>query len=813
VADDQVSVEILAKIDGLTSGLTEAVNAMHAAVTAIQGDTHELEETSKETESVLKEMLSGENFIVMREKAEMALEAIKGAFEGTVGAAEEFGLSTQKFADQMGISQEKAAGLQAALTNVGSSTETYETIALRLEKSLRSTGGASAELKDQFKDANGEFLTGAPLMERLKEVTDSYASGSARTSVEIALLGRQTKSYYDIARVTADDVERQTGIYKQMGVDFSTLTERSRELEDAEGDLRTAWQAETVVIGQQLMPVAQAAIRWMGGEGKELIGSAEVAVKALMTGFAALKTAVVEAVIGATGALATLWESLKLGGKIIEDVTTGNVGSISEDWEEGAKKVGDAWSATGRAMASEFGDFDKTMSSLWDHQQEKIDETKGKASAGRAAPEKLTAGPKGPADHSAEEGIKEEEKLSLAKISTEESTNAHLLAMGQRRVDAAIAEETQLENAKYTIQNRALEKELQLGSLSAAQRQKVLDQMQLLEVTHQGALTKIAQEGESKRAELAKVSLSEFLKADDEKLKAGIAELQEEAAQGKISMGSRDQQEIQLTTTIRQEQIARVDAQLATLKSDTPQYEEMLKKRDQLEKQFTQDLKTENATRRKDMEAEARQWVTPFADGFKTAINDMIVHGKSFADSMTALVQGIEQGFISMCEQIAEKWLVTQVTNALVGQTTQATSAVAQVTSLSGVAGAAGVASTAAIPIVGPALAPAAGAAMAADALTYLGVASAAGGLVLDRDQLVFAHKNETVLPAPFSQGLQQMIASGGGGGGGDTHFHFNVGDIHAGSAPDLQQILREQDGVMRAWIAQKARDGAFRGR
>ncbi|HEV3189051.1 MAG TPA: hypothetical protein VGY54_01070, partial [Polyangiaceae bacterium] len=420
---------------------------------------------------------------------------------------------------------------------------------------------------------------------------------------------------------------------------------------------------------------------------------------------------------------------------------------------------------------------------------------------------------KGPKDNSAEEGIKEEEKLSLAKISTEESTNAHLLAMGRERVDAFIAEETQLENAKYTIQNRALEKELYLADLTDARRQKILDEQKVLFATHQGALTKIAEEGESKRAELAKVSLSEFLKADDEKLKAGIAELQEEAAQGQISLGTRDQQEIQLTTTIRQEQIARVDSELATLTPGTKAYEDMLKERLRIEKQFTQDLKTENATRRKDMEAEAKQWVTPFADGFKTAINDMIVHGKSFADSMTALVQGIEQGFISMCEQIAEKWLVTQVTNALVGQTTQATSAVAQVTSLSGVAGAAGVASTAAIPIVGPALAPAAGAAMAADALTYLGVASAAGGFILDRDQLVFAHKNETILPVPFSQGLQQMISSGGSGGGGDTHFSFNVGDIHAGSAPDLQQILREQDGVMRAWIDQKARDGAFRGR
>jgi hypothetical protein len=92
------------------------------------------------------------------------------------------------------------------------------------------------------------------------------------------------------------------------------------------------------------------------------------------------------------------------------------------------------------------------------------------------------------------------------------------------------------------------------------------------------------------------------------------------------------------------------------------------------------------------------------------------------------------------------------------------------VASNAAVGAAAAMAATAAIPIVGPELAPEAGAVMYAGILgTYGPLASAAGGW--DRvpsDTLAQLHKNEMVLPASIAANIRNMST----GGGGDTHYH-----------------------------------------
>jgi len=51
-------------------------------------------------------------------------------------------------------------------------------------------------------------------------------------------------------------------------------------------------------------------------------------------------------------------------------------------------------------------------------------------------------------------------------------------------------------------------------------------------------------------------------------------------------------------------------------------------------------------------------------------------------------------------------------------------------------------------------------------------VPSAAGGMTVPRATLAMLHAREMVLPADLSEGMQNMIASGGAGG--DTHLHFH---------------------------------------
>lgn len=73
-------------------------------------------------------------------------------------------------------------------------------------------------------------------------------------------------------------------------------------------------------------------------------------------------------------------------------------------------------------------------------------------------------------------------------------------------------------------------------------------------------------------------------------------------------------------------------------------------------------------------------------------------------------------------------------------------------------------AAIAAIPYVGPFLAPVMAVAAGAAVLGFAAnIASSEGGeYQVDQDRLNFVHKNETILPAPFAQGLRQLVGDGG---------------------------------------------------
>jgi hypothetical protein len=150
-----------------------------------------------------------------------------------------------------------------------------------------------------------------------------------------------------------------------------------------------------------------------------------------------------------------------------------------------------------------------------------------------------------------------------------------------------------------------------------------------------------------------------------------------------------------------------------------------------------------------------------------------------------------------MCVNMALQWAESQLMMAILGKATQAASGITQVTSNAAVGASAAMASTSAIPIVGPGLAPAAGAAMFAGILgTYGPLASAAGGWErVPNDTLSMLHKNEQVLPAEYAQGLRNLVAGGGNtGGGGDIHAHFN-------GVTDAKTFFEKYQGHMMASI------------
>jgi hypothetical protein len=109
----------------------------------------------------------------------------------------------------------------------------------------------------------------------------------------------------------------------------------------------------------------------------------------------------------------------------------------------------------------------------------------------------------------------------------------------------------------------------------------------------------------------------------------------------------------------------------------------------------------------------------------------------------------------------------------------------------------------AAIPVVGPALAVAAGAAtfVAVEALVS-NVASAQGGFerVPFDNMPAVLHKDEQVLPAQYAEGLRNLVA---GGGGSTYHYH-----IHANDAAGFEGMLKRNPGALVRALGHAGRTG-----
>lgn len=207
--------------------------------------------------------------------------------------------------------------------------------------------------------------------------------------------------------------------------------------------------------------------------------------------------------------------------------------------------------------------------------------------------------------------------------------------------------------------------------------------------------------------------------------------------------------------------------------------------------------------------ASAQAWqkaFQPIAQAFDTTVKGMIMGTTTWQKGMTNILSSVVGEYVSAAVKMATQWAASEMAKTAATVTGTATrTAAEQSANATGLASSAmtvvkaimndaakvfsGVwAALAGIPYVGPAMAAgAAPAAMATVAGVAGSVASSAGGAwQIPSDRLNFVHKNETILPADKSAGLDRLIS----GGGGAIHIHGQPQDRI--SVADLQQMLKQ---------------------
>jgi hypothetical protein len=188
------------------------------------------------------------------------------------------------------------------------------------------------------------------------------------------------------------------------------------------------------------------------------------------------------------------------------------------------------------------------------------------------------------------------------------------------------------------------------------------------------------------------------------------------------------------------------------------------------------------------------------------ALTGLITHTQTAQQAMQSIFRSLAGSIIQHFLQIGEQWALTQLGNLAVGEATNK----AQGMALAGQAGAAGVASFAAAPWPIDIGAPAFGAAMYAEALSYA-VAEQGYDVPAGINPLTQLHAREMVLPANLADTVRDMAASGSGGGSQEHHYYN--GDVTVNHDEQLRRVLSNTAAQRRLvkTIAAGYRNGAHR--
>lgn len=194
------------------------------------------------------------------------------------------------------------------------------------------------------------------------------------------------------------------------------------------------------------------------------------------------------------------------------------------------------------------------------------------------------------------------------------------------------------------------------------------------------------------------------------------------------------------------------------------------------------------------------QALSPISSAFSGAIQGMIQGTETLGNAVRKMALNILLSFTDLAIKKTIKWIageiaMTQATagnaaaraaledaGAKKGILSGAFAALKKIAQFAATAAAGAFQAIVGIPYVGPFLAPAAAVAAGA-AVLALGrsIASAAGGWVVPSDQLAMVHKDEMILPARLSAGIQNLIADKSEGSGQSNSFAFTVNAMDSG--------------------------------
>lgn len=756
-----------------------------------------------------------------------AATAVAGTAMGVKAVADgaaDIALQSQKLARALGITTSEATVLDDALGDLFLTSDTLIAANNKLTQTLREDEGAVQKLGVATRDNNGHLRNSLDIMLDVSRRLAEYREGVDRNIEGQKIHGRSWTEVSAIVRLTGEAMEASREKVQALGLvvggENVAAAMRYRIAMDDVGDVVTAVKK---AIGDALMPVLTKLGEWFSAIGPAAVVIIKGAVGGLISLFWGLKNAVVIVWETINAMVVTVAEPLRALAETLYRLVRGDIKGAAEALKNIPAVIANAWTSAGQKMVDSSRETQDRIWALF-----------ATPSAATAAPGSLSSegggkgeGKKGKGDKASSRVAEWEAELTaqrdaydrmmLAQDSFQEFTKAMERDFWKMILDT----KTLTDEERLTVTKKffALERELRKESFEA----EVADLKGRAEAFRAGSAERIRIAGEvaarigekfGVESKEYKAALAEMRKAAEENQKE-LLRIEEERIEGereyrqfgldlakeelrfRKELGDIDRvEELQALREMEemryQIELQALDERLRLLEVESVEYEKLLLQKEKLAQ--THQLALAQNQNEQTLAMKAR-WGTVFdaiSNGFSTAIKGVIMGTQTLGQAVRNILQTVVLAILDMGIKMIAQWALS----ALFSKMIEKTSAISKIGANAAVAASAAFAATAAIPIVGPALAPAAASAAYAETLAWIGAIPAAArgwDIPAGLNPVTQLHEREMVLPAEIAEPLRQSLGAGGGVGTPNITVHV--------TAMDSRDVVRalKQGGALNA--------------
>jgi hypothetical protein len=600
----------------------------------------------------------------------------------------------------------------------------------------------------------------------------------------------------------------------------------AREYKRAMNEVQHAHTAIQVQIGNELMPVFSQMAKMMAHEAPLAAKGFAAVLQTLGMAFLALKF-IIETVVTTISALVmSVVDGIGALVRAFLKVQQADFSGAVNELKQGASDVKGDWVAAGDNIAESWKKNAAGINELW--RPTKLAPPPTTKADGRYDPETDADKTKAAKEQLAIDTAlaKEREQIALTGLEMEERILDEEVAANKVAADEELAARVSLEQQKFLVKKATLETMAALEANEPAKRIAIDTQLMQLEQEHQKKLTALRRSG---IADVNAAALDE-LNARRRMADAGIeAERNALSAKRKLEEVSGTQELQELQNLERQKyEVARqfIEAQLALKTLDTKKRKELEAELFQLEQDYHAkrlELQTELTTLYRE---QADRLLQPFVQGFQDGISRMLEGTLSFKDAVKGIfgmlrmalaqsIAGIVSDWIAALARKLAAWLTMKAIELVTHETTESAKTTATVagavtrgTAEAVEGGIAAGASAATIPGIGWLIALPVAGAVIGGLLTYLAMASAAGGYDIPAgvNPVVQTHAKEMILPARYAE-IIRGLADGEAKPASEPSPTVNV-NVSTMDSRSFERALSDHDSALVKVIHEAVRNG-----